>query len=259
MLPATSIMTDAYLKLKDAPIVEAVLDIDCDMPPNLNLATLRDSAREVFKRDYPKLRVQFLEEHRIERKAAEPPVFQSHRAIQALQFLQEDEKQLVQVRTQGFSFNRLAPYTNLDNYLPEIQRTWELTVELAAPVQVRAVRLRYINRILIPNSGRGVKLQDYFKVSPRLPEEDKLVLMGFLHQHAAIEPATGHHANLIFTSQPATDDKLPVILDIAVTANGNGAIENWEQIVARVRSLRGLKNRIFKNTLTEQCLNLFQR
>ena len=48
------------------------------------------------------------------------------RAIQSLQFLHEDEKQLVQVMAQGFSFNRLAPYTSLDDYLPVIQRTWEL-------------------------------------------------------------------------------------------------------------------------------------
>ena len=69
------------------------------------------------------------------------------RGIQALQFLHADEKQLVQVRAQGFSFNRLAPYTSLDDYLPEIERTWHLFVGLASPVQIRVVQLRYINRI----------------------------------------------------------------------------------------------------------------
>lgn len=114
------------------------------MPPKFDLAELESAAREVFKPHYPKARVQLLEEHTIEQKAAEPPRFLARRAIQALQFLHDDEKQLVQVRAQGFSFNRLAPYTSLDDYLPEIQRTWQTFTKLASPVQVRAVQLRYI-------------------------------------------------------------------------------------------------------------------
>ena len=41
-------------------------------------------------------------------------------ALAAFQFLQTDEKQLVQVRALGFSFNRLAPYTGFDELLAEV-------------------------------------------------------------------------------------------------------------------------------------------
>jgi len=251
-------MSTTHLKLAHAPIVEAVLDIDCDMPPGTDLAALQGAARDEFKSHYPKSRIQFLDEHILARTAAKPAHFSSRRALQALQFLHEDEKQLVQVRAQGFSFNRLAPYTSLDDYLPEIQRTWSIFIKLAAPVQVRFVRLRYINRLVIPLTDQRMELVDYFKVSPRLPEEDKLVMVGFLHQHAALEPATGHHANMVLTSQPKVEGKLPVIFDIVVTAVENGAVEDWIRILSRIQSLRDLKNRIFRNTLTEKCLNLFQ-
>jgi len=109
---------------------------------------------------------------------------------------------LTKVRMQGFSFNRLAPYTSLDDYLPEIERTWGLFASIASPVQIRVVRLRYINRILLPLTNGRVELEDYLKVGPRLPDEDRLRFAGFLNQYAAVEIDTGHQVNIVLTSQP---------------------------------------------------------
>src|SRR4051812_3389893 len=106
-------MSDPDLRLAHPPIVEAVLDIDCDLPPAQEITSLEASAVEVFRDRYPKLVRQYLQQHRIEQPATDGPVqiVSQHEGIQALQFMRDDEKQLVQVRAQGFSFNRLAPYT----------------------------------------------------------------------------------------------------------------------------------------------------
>ena len=178
--------------------------------------------------------------------------------MQAFQFLHDDEKQLVQVRTQGFAFNRLAPYGSLDDYMGEIERTWRQFVTLTSPVQIRAVRLRYINRILLPMKGEGLQLQDFLKVSPQLPNESNLTFIGFLNQHSAIESGTGNQANIVLTTQPLEADNLPIIFDIGVHHIEPGEPDNWPWITENIQSLRSLKNRIFKNTLTERCLNLFQ-
>lgn len=113
-------------------------------------------------------------------------------ALAAYQFVQSDGKQLVQVRAQGFSFNRLAPYTGFDDMLAEVERTWHLYVKIASPVQIRVIRLRYINRILLPLVEGRVELDEYLKVGPKLPDEDRLAFSGFLNQHLAIEKGTGH-------------------------------------------------------------------
>lgn len=252
-------MSEPELKLAKAPIVEAVIDIDCDMPPGFDLAALEGPAREVFLAHYPKFRSQFLEQHRIESKLDEPAKHTAKRAIQALQFLHDDEKQLVQVRAQGFSFNRLAPYTGLDDYLSEIQRTWELFIGIASPIQIRVIRLRYINRILLPFTGGRVDLDEYFKVSPRLPDEDRLQFAGFVNQHTAVEVDTGHQVNIVLASQPPEDEKLSIIFDICVASAGAGEPKDWTWILNEIQSLRGLKNRIFRKTLTKKCLNLFQQ
>jgi len=246
------------MKLTTAPIIEAVLDIDCDGPPGQEIGALEGPARDSFLDRYPQFRTQLLQEARIEQQPDGPVQFSARRGIQAFQFLQEDEKQLVQVRAQGFSFNRLAPYSSLDDYLPEIERTWRLFVGFASPVLVRALRLRYINRILLPLVDNRVELDHYLRIGPRLPDEEKLTLLGFLNQHAAVEAGTGNQVNIILTPQPRENGALPLIFDIEASRVEAIEPERWDALLAAMQSLRALKNRVFRNTLTEQCLELFR-
>lgn len=251
-------MGEPGMKLARAPIVEAVVDIDCDMPPELQIAELEGAARESFQSRYPKVRTQFIEHHKIEPRTDAPPKMSVKRGVQALHFCQDDEKQLVQLRREGFSFNRLAPYSTLDAYLAEIERTWRLFVQIVAPVQTREIRLRYINRILLPGEGGRVDLEQYLQIGPRLPDEDRLTFMGFLNQHAAVEASTGNEVNIILTSQPEEQGKLPIIFDITAGKAESLEPNDWVGISSRIQSLRDLKNHIFQGTLTQQCLNLFQ-
>ena len=252
-------MSESEFILRNPPIVEVVLDIECDLPLGQKLAALEDPARECFRDRYPKFRTQLVQEHQIATKPDGPPEVCVRRAVQAFQFLLEDEKQLVQVRVQGFSFNRLSPYSSLDDYLAEIQRTWRLYVGLASPVQIRLVRLRFINRILLPTTAGRVRLDDYLKIGPHLPDEEKLTFAGFLNQHTAVEVQTGNLVNIVLTAQMPQGEELPVIFDICVAAAEPGDPENWPWILTKILALRALNNHIFRNTLTEKCLNLFQQ
>jgi uncharacterized protein (TIGR04255 family) len=252
-------MNDTFLQLRNPPIVEAVLDIDCDLPPRFDLASLAEPSRERFRDRYPKFRTQHLQELMIETKLGSPPSASTrHGAVQAFQFLQEEKRQLVQVRAQGFSFNRLAPYSGLDDYLPEIERTWRSYTDLVSPIQIRIIRLRYINRILVPMTAGKVDLDEFLKVGPRLPDEERLVLSGFLSQLAAIEKDTGLQVNLVLTAQAPAIEHLPVILDITVVSAVTAEGTEWSLMMPIIESLRGLKNRIFANTLTPRCIELFQ-
>jgi uncharacterized protein (TIGR04255 family) len=102
-------------------------------------------------------------------------------------------------------------------------------------------------------------LEDYLKIGPRLPDEDRLTFTGFLNQHTAVEKDTGNQINIVLTTQPPEDQMLPLIFDITVAGSGTAEVENWTWLLAQIQALRALKNRVFRNTLTEQCLNLFQQ
>ena len=252
-------MRDSPLKLAKSPIVEAVLDIDCDLPPTFNLANLETQSRTAFGPEYPKSRAVYLDEHKIETKLNQPPIYKAKHAIQAIQLLHADEKQLVQFRANGFSFNRLAPYSTLDDYLPDMERAWRLFVSLCSPVQIRLIRLRYINRILLPLAENGLDLDSYLEIGPRLPDQETLTFVGFLNQHHVVEKNSGNHANIVLTSESQQNSMLPIIFDISAVSAGLAEPENWPKIHTKINELRNLNNRIFWNTLTKRCLNLFQQ
>ncbi len=251
-------MDPTHFQLDHAPIIEAVLDIDCDLPPTLDWNVLKDAAREAFCDGYPKARQQFVQNHVLTAGEEGSPVLKFNEGLGALQFLTEDEKQLVQFRANGFSFNRLAPYTTLDDYLGEIQTAWEKFRELAGPVMVRKIGLRMINRILLPMDGGKFTFSDYLTTAPRLPDTGmKLGIVGFLDQQVVADEETGNLANIVKTSQLPENDKLPVILDIDAYFLCQMPPPVWNELLPRIESLRNLKNRIFQHTLTPQCLNLF--
>jgi uncharacterized protein (TIGR04255 family) len=246
------------LVLTRAPIIEAVLDLDCDLPPGQQLPALEQPARERFTDRYPKMRVQHFQGYQIEQPPDGEARFSAKRATQAFQFLTDDEAQLIQVRAQGYSFNRLAPYSTLDHYLAEVRRTWELYCEIASPLVVRAVRLRYINRIRIPLTNGDLKLNDYLTAGPRLPDNLRMRLAGFLNQHQAIEEGTENRVSIVLATQGSEDDAVFVILDITAFRETSIDPIDWDQIGAIVQSLRALKNIVFRRSLTEKCMELFR-
>ena len=251
-------MNEPQLNLSSPPIIEAVVDIDCDMPPNVDIATLDAAAGAALADQYPTSRRRMLSEHQISATPDQPLSVTSRQGIQALQYFSSDEKQLVQFRSAGFSFNRLAPYSTLDNYLQEVERTWRVFIDIAKPVLTRTVRLRYINRIQLPMTERRVDLDEYLKLAPRLADEERLSFAGFFNQHSVLEPATGNQVNIVVATQPPAVDHLPIIFDIEAFKDVAAETWDWETISGRIQSLRSVKNLVFANSLTDKCLNLFR-
>lgn len=251
-------MSSENRPIPSAPIIEAVVDIDCDLPNGVGHQALHLAAGDALRARYPKFRQQLIQQHVFKQEGNQPPEMQVNQGPGAMQFLTEDEKQLVQFRPNGFSFNRLAPYTSLDDYFPEIEATWKTFFELAQPVVIRKIGIRMINRILLPMDGGRVELGRYLAMPPRLPETGSpLMFLGFLDQQMALDPVTQNHANIVKTAEPHQGDKLPIILDVEVFHPCEIPPADWPEIRNRLDSLRSLKNRIFRNTLTPQCLSHF--
>jgi uncharacterized protein (TIGR04255 family) len=253
-------MSEPRLRLKNPPIIEAVVDIDCDLPPTFALPKLEAAAKERLGSLYPTVRRQTMHEQKVVQKGGLVSEISMRDGLKALQFATKDGKQVVQFRESGYAFNRLAPYTTLDDYLPEIERTWKLFVDLANPIQIKRIRVRNINRISVPLRDGELPLDEYFALSPRLPEDENLQLLGFLRQHTAIERHTGNRVMIVLTNQPHTemDREVPVIFDITAARSERTLPEDWDKILNQIGSLRDLKDRIFRKTLTDSCLNLFQ-
>jgi uncharacterized protein (TIGR04255 family) len=249
-------MTES-LKLAHPPIVEAVVNIYCDLPAGIDFSEVQKRAETALNVSYPAVRRQLAQRQEF-RTIAEPSQPETHQQVTGLQFLSEDEKQVVQMRAEGYAFNRLAPYTSLDNYLPHLEWSWNVFREVTRTIQVRAISLRFINRILLPTVQGRVQLDDYLRIGPQLPDET-LEFTGLLNRHAAVEVKTGNQVNITLVTQPLEGDRLPMILDIEASALRPQSPEDWPRIREAIGSLRRLKNRVFERTLTEKCLNLFRQ
>lgn len=244
-------------RLDRAPIIEAVVDIDCDLPPAQNLRELEEVAGERLSERYPIRQHRFMQEMRFEARQEGSFNQAMRQEIDAVQFLASDRKQLVQFRLGGFSFNRLAPYATLDDYQADILAGWQVYLEVATPVQIRAVRLRYINRIMLPVAKTHIDLNEYFHVAPSQPADAELQVSSFVNQYTATDIKTSHHSTVILASQPREGVELPVIFDNTAFSDGTMEPGDWESLWSEIQSLRTLKNRVFYNTLTERCLRLF--
>lgn len=249
------------LKLKNPPIIEAVLDIDCDLPPDFRLADHKEQIEKEILPSYPKGRQQLFQEHEFRKDGENDPEMSVRSGLQALQFLKEDEKQLIQFRSAGFSFNRLAPYSTLDDYLPEIESFWNRYCELVQPLQIKKIGLRMINRLDLPITNGQCRLKDYLKISPELPGGDdrRLTFSGFLNHHTAIEVGTDNQVNIVLTTQNPHENQLPVILDTHAFRLCQLEPSSWSQILEVVASLRNLKNYVFENSLQESWLNQYSQ
>ena len=251
-------MNDENQPMPQSPIIEAVVDIDCDLPTKLDLHGLQGVAGDALRERYPRFRQQFVQQHVFKQEGGKPPESQVHQGLGAMQFVTDDERQLIQFRPNGFSFNRLAPYGSLDEYLPEIESGWRVFLQLAQPVVVRKIGIRMINRIMLPMDGGRLDFGDFLTVPPRLPDTGSpLSFLGFLDQQMALDGETGNRANLIKTTELPQGDELPLILDVDAFYPCEMPPVDWQVIRYRLDSLRSLKNRIFRNTLTPKCLNLF--
>jgi uncharacterized protein (TIGR04255 family) len=149
---------------KNAPIKEAALDIRVR-----SLVDLDPEALETAKDpNYPEL---FLKPTKVEvRVEANNLTLAASAAadntLLGYGFRSADQKQIYQVRTDGFTHNRLAPYQEWDVFAAEARRLWNVYRNALHPEVVELAGLNYVNEIPIPF---GVDFSEYVKTYIEVP------------------------------------------------------------------------------------------
>jgi len=242
--------------LKNAPIKEALIDLRVTLPPGVDLPRLGKLADQVSK-EYPEkqerrsggIQIEFKEG-----KILDPHIIEGR--PDGYLCYSSDKLQLVQFRLDGFTFNRLKPYTSWDGVRGEAFRLWELYRKSVEPTLISRVAVRYINRIEIPLPV--VDLEDYLTGPPSTPPNIPGDVSSFLTRVVMRESSTGVEAIITQTGDsPTKPGQTALLLDIDVISaavydkDGKAA---WEML----NSLRELKNRIFFESITPKALELFQ-
>lgn len=242
------------IHFNNPPITEAIIDIGVTLPDTVTLeqlANFQDDIKETFPTRKERYRGSF------EIKAGTAlEVSSTKNQCEGFLFHSSNNKKIVQARLTGFTFNLLKPYSDWEIFSKEAKVLWEHYLKIVKPINITRLGLRYINRIEIPLPFSDFK--EYILTIPDIAPGMPNGLSGFFMQLTIPNHEINATANIIETMEgPQKEGILPFILDIDV----------FRQIVLDLSSqdvwtifdqLRGFKNQIFLNSLTEKTKELFK-
>jgi uncharacterized protein (TIGR04255 family) len=175
-------------------------------------------------------------------------------------FESADKKKVVQIRTNGFSFNRLPPYDGWESFVEEAKKLWSVYESCLGQSRVAHMGLRYVNRIEVqlplgnlrdwmstyPEIGSDADFS-HFLMQVQLPQLDIdaiAVVNETIMPKFAQPPKAGVQPTAVY---------IMLDIDINQSAENLGTDELWE----RFEILRERKNKIFKESITEKTEELF--
>lgn len=251
-------LEEEFQHLPQAPIVEAVIDIRARSTVTFNEESLRPQV-EAALTGY-----QFLDSHQELQHEIKLDGGQASSQIirfdwKGLRFQSDDKKHIAQFNRDGFVFSRLEPYQDWPQLHGETMKLWEIYLELAKPVAIDRLGLRFINRIQLPIGE--LQFEDYMKSAPQPPQGLDLPFAGFMHQNTLVVPNQPYVINLVKTIQPpAVDEGLgaALILDIDVMATQGYELDDGAELRRHLLAMRWLKNKVFFGSITDKAWTLFR-
>lgn len=234
------------------PIVEALLDIQVNLPGDFSLDSLL-KCQQRLKTEYPERKhaQDVTGEISVGRKVSASATTEPTGYI----FFSSDKRQLFQAKRTGFTFNRLAPYPGWDVFFAEAKRLWEEYRRVTHPRGYKRVALRYIDRFDFPFPS--VTLETYFRTYPEVSRELPQTMAGFFFQFNLPIEEIASVATITQTAVPSTTpENSSIVLDIDLyrTEGMPAGNELWSLF----ETLRIWKNRIFEACITDKARELIR-
>jgi uncharacterized protein (TIGR04255 family) len=249
---------EKFDNLPRAPIVEAVIEIRARATKVLEETSLHTAIE-------PKLAgYVFLDSLRefhseVKLEGGKPPIQKvSDAGWKGVRFRSSDEKHIAQFNRDGFVFSRLEPYLTWEELESEGKRLWNIYKDLAQPVEIQRLGLRFINRIKLPPGE--LLFEDYIQPAPSSPHGLELPFHGFMHKDTLGVPGHPYAINVIRTIQQlngGVDGRVALILDIDVFTTQGFDLDN-AALQRRLLEMRWLKNKVFFGSITVKALEMFR-
>jgi len=247
------------IRFRNAPITEAVLELRTKLPPTTNLDRLA-SFQDVFRDRYPLRKERRIWQGQLQMKpgTSEPEITSTGGQPNGYMFSSQDEKQVIQVRLDGFAFSRLKPYDRWSSFRNEARELWTHYRQIAEPEVITRAGLRYINRIELPLPIGDFK--EYIQTVPDIAPGVPQALLDFFMRLVIPMPETQAFAVITETIERPGDPNpniLPWLFDIDVFKEASYSV-NGEEVWQTLEELRIIKNSIFFNSITPKARRLFE-
>jgi uncharacterized protein (TIGR04255 family) len=242
--------------LRHAPITEALVDLRAAPTVEFGGADVLDRLKSAVSDLYPKYseRRAFEAQLEIRRGPALAPKG-TDKGLHGHFFESEDGRNIAQFRIDGFTYNRLAPYTNGESVINEALRLWELHVEVARPLMVSRVALRYINTLALPAQA---DIPAFLAHVPAAPAGSPGRAQSFLTRIETLDPDSGRRVITTQALAPGMPpDRVNVVIDIDAFQMGDFGVSP-AALRPTLDELRELKNAVFFGSITEEAAKGFE-
>lgn len=242
--------------LRFAPIKEAIIDIRVKAHSGFNVEEF-SKLKPSMEKDFP-----VIEEMRggrvifqvMPNEPKAPEI--EDLGLQGFFFKNQNQDTIAQFRIDGFSLNKLKPYTSWEELRPLAIDLWEKYRSIANPEAVTRIALRYINHITINETN--LDFDEYLRAAPQVPPELPQTISRFFYRTTIVEPENNNFVHVTQAFEPQSSPSgIMIILDIdaykdIAIASDDPTLFNY------FWTLRSLKNKVFFNYLTEKTIGLFE-
>jgi uncharacterized protein (TIGR04255 family) len=163
---------------------------------------------------------------------------------------------VVQFTQTGVVFSRLEPYEQWESFKDEALKFWDIFLELAEPISIQQMGVRYINRISLQD---GETPETYLKQTPSAQAALGLQKTSFFYQDIYGVPGTPYSVSWVRTIQAQLQEALAeraLIVDINVFTT-TLVTPDRESLIQKLSEMRWIKNKLFFSCITQKALQRF--
>ncbi len=232
-------VNEVFPRLKNAPIVEAVIQFNAPPTKPLEPAELKLAIQPKFGD------AKITDQMQLEAGITDSPTGMELRhksQWDGLRITSEDRRHICQWKRNSLIFSRLAPYEDWDTFLASALPFWEAYQEIHAPEVIEGIGVRFISQIELKSNQ---KVSDFVTKPPPPLRGIGLRSESFFHQDTI--PVTGYpyEIRLIRTMQRAADAAVKesiLVVDIDVSTT---VATMFNELERTLREIRFLKNKVF--------------
>ena len=242
--------------LNKAPIVEAVVEFQVDLPPKTTITSARKSHAR-FRAKFPK--AIDLMSGSVEFEFGPPGKTKAPTSTSAkigVRFVSANGRHIVDFGLKAFAFHWLAPYTEWGDLRAESMRLWKIYRREMKPNAITRIGVRFINNLAVPQSAKD--LCDYLVPGPIVPPDLPQSVRSFLSRVEIVDDA---HKRLGIVTQALQgllgDGNLSILLDVDAVRTGSFPPDDpaiWEI----TDKLRDFKNQLFFSSVTDKLLEQYR-
>jgi uncharacterized protein (TIGR04255 family) len=238
---------------RKAPIVEAVIDLQIDTPhPTLKqVQKLADRLADQYASRVPINQLQMGFQLPPDSAGAE---FSSQQSILGWRFDNSNKDRVLQLRTTGFTYSHLAPYSDWVTFSKEAEALWTEYVRDLHSERVRRTGVRIINKL--PEMPQDAALIDYLNLFPVIPNALPSSTRAMLLQLQILMPDLDPDGvlSLGLYSDQANENQMILDIDLFVQRS----ISANEEVFSLVNRLGDAKDVVFEACITDKIREVIQ-